>query len=653
MTTNTRIYETPDAPGTYSDHYLLVDKSGAVSATKVRIDAFKDWLLAGYTSGYVGGNIATLTNGTAAAGQKTVTVDSTTGFVAGGYAAYALVGGTFEYNLIATVTDPTHLLLTTNIGTGGIGDNVFIGLISPEQYASANAIPHAGTLVMPETIEYANAGRFNVQAYGASPSASQSVNTAAINAAIAAAKAVGGVVEIPSGTYAYDGCLDLCNTSDVHLIGTGGHYKTILECHNTGKAAIEIIGSNRIKIENIKIVGHATDTPAVAIWTGRSTATEGRNTSQIWCERVFVTGHFTLAAWYNTGCESVQLFGCFIYMEKATCKAGVMHDWENTAGTGDTANALTPEHATLLTSYLGNSLVQALGLISHSFLTAVDTAVAYSPVYIVNETGAVQLRNTYVVAWGAPIYYMLGAGILEVFMDYVEGTPTYIVHGDYHAGDSNNFTLHLSGCGNAVCSSGSAIWFDDGTAVINSLIERSNYRDDLRFYNINASRIEHWSDYNGSINPALVVAHQSVNCYFEIENADTYTNADPFNTTVVFNSNLYAGYLHLHGLAINKNNIPGATGEAVIQRILRGSVSWSPPEIADDAQAATIVAITGVTAADPWFCMAHYSGITTGAYEISAYALDGIVEVVVTNRTGSPVTLTGTLSVVAWKITAA
>lgn len=649
--TSERIYETPDAPSTYSDHYMLVDKSGAVSATKVRIDAFKDWLMGGYTSGYVGGNVATLTNGTAAAGQKTVTVDSTTGFVENGYAAYSRVDGTFEYNLIATVTDPTHLLLTNNIGTGGIGDNVFVGLISPEQYASANAIPHAGTLVMPDTIAYANAGRFHVGAYGASPGASASVNTAAINAALTAAKVAGGTVEIPAGTYAYDGALNLCDTTNVHLIGTGGHYKTILECHNTGKAAIEIIGSKQIKIENIRVVGHATDTPAVGIWTARSTGPTGGDTSQIWFERVAVDGAFTVAAWYNNGCESVQLFGCHTYITNAACKAGVMHDWQNTAGTGDTDNALTPEHATI-------SIVssQALGLISHSFLTCADTATAFSPVYIVNEAGALYVRNTYVTAYGAPIYYMLGAATLDVTNDYIEGSPTYIVHGDYRSGKTNNFTIHLAGCNEtaAGATSGSALWFDDLTTVLNSLIERCSFIDDLRFYNISASRIEHWVNYDSVNDPVLRVLNQSANCYFEVEYEDTYSNATPVNTTVVYNSNVYDGYTLFPGLAVNKGAVPGATGQAVITRILRASTTWSPLAIADDAQAATGINLTGVTKADPWFCMAHYSGIAGYAgWEISAVADDGVVAVIITNRTGGSVTPTGTLSVVAWKITAA
>lgn len=611
--------------------------------------------LAAITFGYVGGNIATLTNGAASAGQKVVAVDSTTGFLAGAYVAYELVGGTVEYNTIDTVDSSTQLTMTTNIGTGGIADNSYIGMISVSEYQAANAIPHDDPLTLPQAIAYANAGRFHVGAYGAFPGASQAANTGGINATLAAAKAAGGgTVQLDGGTYAYDGCLDLCDTKGIHLLGAGGHYATTLECHNTGGAAIEAIGSKQIKIENIEIVGHASDTPAVGIWTGRSTATLGRDTSQIWCERVSIEGAFTVAAWYNTGCESVQLFGCHTYITNAACKAGVMHDWENTAGTGNTANALTPEHATLLTSYAGSSLVQALGLISHSFLTCAEAAVAFSPVFIVNEVDSVVLRNTYAVAWGKPIYYMLGGGTLEVYNDYVEGTPTYMLHGDYLSGKGNIFTIHLQGCGGPVTSTaGSALYFDDNTTVLNSLIQRCKYINDLRFYDIRASRIEHWNNYSETVNPALVVANGSTDCYFEVGYGDTYSNASPLSTIVAYNSDPFSGYTHLPGLAVNRDQIPGATGEAVIQRILRASASWSPGEIADDAQAATSLSIAGVTAADEWFCLAHYAGITGGAWEISAYALDGGAGVVITNRTGSPVTPTGTLSVVAWKITAA
>lgn len=580
------------------------------------------------TFGYVGGNIATLTNGAASAGQKVVTVDSTTGFLAGAYVAYELVGGTVEYNTIDTIDSPTQLTLDTNIGTGGIADNSYIGMISVSEYQAANAIPHGtNALTLPLAIQYANGGRFHVAAYGAYPGAAQSVNTAGINAAISDAKAAGGgTVQLDAGTYAYDGCLDLCDTSNVHLLGAGGFNATVLECHNTGGAAIEIIGSNRIRIEDIEIVGHATDVPAIGIWTGRSTAPSGSNTYGIWCERVFVNGSFTLAAWYNNGCESVQLFGSHCYMTNATCKAGVMHDWENTAGTGDTANALTPEHATISIQY-----VQALGLIFNSFLTCADTAVAFSPVYIVNETGYVHLRDTYVTAYGKPMYYMLGTGYLVVHDDYVEGTPTYIVHGDYHAGDSNNFTFHLSGCSGPASSSGSSLYFDDDTTVNNSLIERSNYIDDLRFSVINASRIEHWCDYAAGVNPALVVATRSSNCYFEIEYADTYSNADPKNTTIVYNSDIYGGYTLLPGLAVD-TRAPGATAQAVIRKMLFGTKTWTPSSTADGAMTYTDVTVTGALPGD--MCIAEMGGAVDAGMVISTHTFSDSVRVTVFNKSG-------------------
>lgn len=579
----------------------------------------------------LGGAAVTLTNGAASAAQKVVTVDSSAQFVAGCYVEYTLVGGVVERNTVDTVDSSTQITLITNIGTGGIADN------SP-------------VAVIPVGFYNAQQNTYHVANYGAAPGAAEATNTAAINAAISAAKATKGTVILAAGTYAVNGALDLCDTSNVHLVGAGGHYATILECHNTGGAAIEIIGSKQIKIENIRITGDATDTPSVGIWTGRSTTpSTGSDTSQIWCERVFIDGAFTVAAWYNTGCESVQLFGCITYMTKTTCKAGVMHDWENTAGTGDTANALTPEHTTISIAF-----VQALGIINHSFLTCAGAAVAFSPVYIVNETGPVQIRNTYVTAYGKPIYYMLGSGIIEVFSDYVEGTPTYIVHGDFLTGAANDFTFHLSGCNGPTASAGSALWFDDSTIVKNSLIERCNYIDDLRFYDIQGSRIEHFCDYSTSTDPELVIAHQSSNCYFEIEYEDTYSNADPKNTTVIYNSNNLTGYTHLPGLAVNRNNIPGATGEAVVQRILRASKSWSPGAIGDDGQAATYVDLVGVLQADAWFCMAHYAGISGYAgWDISAVAGDSVVGVSIVNRSGGSLTPTGTLSVVAWKITAA
>lgn len=199
--TSERIYETPDAPGTYSDHYMLVDQPGAISATKVRIDALKTWMLAGYASGYVGGNIATLTNGAASAGQKIVTVDSSVGFIDTANVAYVLAGGTLEYNTIGNIDSPTQITLVTNIGAGGIPDDTYFSMISPSEKAAAVKV-NAGNGVS-KTLDVAmNAALgnvFNVEAFGARINASAATNTIAIQAALNEAGAAnGGKVLLPS-----------------------------------------------------------------------------------------------------------------------------------------------------------------------------------------------------------------------------------------------------------------------------------------------------------------------------------------------------------------------------------------------------------------------------------------------------------------------
>jgi hypothetical protein len=116
------------------------------------------------------------------------------------YAAYTLVDGTVEYNLIATVTDATHLLLTTNIGTGGIGDGVYIGLVSVSEYQAANSFYHgAADITLPDATERLNGGNYYVKLVS---SASAADNTAAILHAVAASAAGDyGAVILPPGSF--------------------------------------------------------------------------------------------------------------------------------------------------------------------------------------------------------------------------------------------------------------------------------------------------------------------------------------------------------------------------------------------------------------------------------------------------------------------
>lgn len=86
---------------------------------------------------------ATLTNGAANAGQKVVTVDSTTGFLAGAPVAYTLAGGSIEANTVSVVNSATQLTLTTNIGSGGIANDTYIAVIPLGSVLSTGSIAGA------------------------------------------------------------------------------------------------------------------------------------------------------------------------------------------------------------------------------------------------------------------------------------------------------------------------------------------------------------------------------------------------------------------------------------------------------------------------------------------------------------------------------
>ncbi len=201
-----------------------------------------------------GGNVATLTNGTAAAGQKNVTVDSVTGFIAGARVAYTLAGGSIEYNVIASISDPT-LVMTTNIGTGGISDNTYISMISPSEYAAANAINRSGSLTLPQAMGYAAGNIYNAQAYGLSASASASTNTAALQAAIDAAtsSALGGQVYVPAGTYSVNGTISIDTVQGLRLAGDGLRTK-FLWAGTTGIPAFELVDARNCVVSSFQLV---------------------------------------------------------------------------------------------------------------------------------------------------------------------------------------------------------------------------------------------------------------------------------------------------------------------------------------------------------------------------------------------------------------
>lgn len=591
-----------------------------------------------------GGNVATLANGAASAGQKVVDVDSTTGFVAGAYVAYLLAGGALEYNRIDAVTSSTRLTLITNIGTGGIGDNAYVSMISPSEYQAANAINHAGELTLVQALAYAAGGVYNVRAYGAVADGATD-DAAAINAAIAAAAAAGGgTVLLPEGTYKITAALDLTETSNIALVGGGGHFGTVLDCHNTGGAAIEIIGSKQIRLADIKIEGDASNTPAVGVWCGRGVSAD---TSQVVLERVYLYGAYSLACVYVTGCESVQMRQCSLFPNNAGCDYGVLYDWQNTAG-------LSSEHTTLSTLY-----TTAFSSIENSFLTCDAACTAYSPVGVIYDIGPV-ISHCYLAAYGAPVIYLKGGSpeyCVKIHDCGVEQTPTRLIQGDAWDGDggtyykSVNFRVQVDGFGGGSCSEDEAILFGDGTVLTDSRIVNCSLAKDFQADDMQRCVIGNLSWYGTAID--IVVTGYCIGCRWDLGYDDTITMSGNTWDNVINRAlgSSSAGYMLInHGLQIGQRAKPGDAGLGTIRNVLRAATTWAPGAVADGATVGVSVTLSGVAQDGEWMCMASYAGLGSARWHLTAHALSGAVYVTATNRSGGELTPTGALAVTAWRV---
>jgi len=125
-----------------------------------------------------GALVATQANGAANASQAVITVDSTTGFLPGAKIEYALVGGVIETNTIATVDSPTQITCTGNIGSGGIPNNGYIGVVNLSTLLPSGAVTGA----------VSQAQKFTLGATLGSRAASGD------DSALIAARAVGGTI---------------------------------------------------------------------------------------------------------------------------------------------------------------------------------------------------------------------------------------------------------------------------------------------------------------------------------------------------------------------------------------------------------------------------------------------------------------------------
>jgi hypothetical protein len=267
-----------------------------------------------------GGNVATLTAATVAAGQKVFTVDSTTGFIAGGRIAYALVGGGIEYNTIDTIDGAAQFTADTNVGTGGIGDNVYVSMISESEYQAAISINYGNSTVptLPTAVEWAAGGVFNVLAFGAAGDGVTD-DSAAIQAAIDAAQATvdnnavggtGGVVLLPPGVCIADG---LEVRAHVTLRGSGVRASVLKPPSGSANPDVIHLAAGpirRFRIEDLRIESngnagqHAVNAAAVAAAT--STAQGGwwdGGMSNVWITGFEGTG----IRLYNDGTDALLI----------------------------------------------------------------------------------------------------------------------------------------------------------------------------------------------------------------------------------------------------------------------------------------------------------------------------------------------------------
>jgi hypothetical protein len=197
---------------------------------------------------------ATLTNGSASAGQKVVTVDNTTGLIAGATIAYQLSSGRLEYNVIASVDGPAQITLTANIGEQGIADNSYLSLISMGEYLAAQAVNHATTInpTVVDAMTWAAGEFFNVMAFGAVGDGIAN-DTAAIQATVDAAAKVHGTVYIPPGRYLITS-INISDQTNLTITGAGTN-SVLVTASNLGVIVCQ--KCSRLLIADLAIEGDA------------------------------------------------------------------------------------------------------------------------------------------------------------------------------------------------------------------------------------------------------------------------------------------------------------------------------------------------------------------------------------------------------------
>lgn len=655
MTTN---YHTVIATGAAANASTFNAPLGQLDAqlttTQAEITAARDAYaslgarLDGFT--LAGSNVSTLTNGAASAGQKIVDVDSTTGFVAGAYVAYMLVGGAVEYNTINAVTSSTRLTLTTNIGTGGIANDTYLAMISPSEVAAANAINHDDDLTLSNTIGYVSRDAYYPEAYGAVGDGVTD-DTAAWQAMIVAIKARSvatskqAIVLCRSGAnYLITDSLNLCNLADVVIDGTSMETRITYADTNatvTDRVLFDCVGSGWLTFRNLSLIGDGTNKPAVAISLGRST-TNG-NAGENMIERVYITGAWTHAAIYAISAELTTIRALWVSTTSADSNTtyGIYTSTKDDLSVGSAVERAATESA-------------ACQWISHCNVGGDSGLDSFVPVYFHN-VGNASLRDSYIYTFNDEPAIKIAGNAVTVIIDNVtvEGETDKTIHVAAYsgAGTVNGLTIKSTSLG---VYANVGIYSDAGTTIRGLVVENvggvktGGASSNITFAgDIHNSQIGRW----WSINDGAVTLANLYNSQLHVS-SHTVSASSVSGSLILRDAT--GGDQSWHLSAGLRVGTLATTNLAEINDIRTASDNWSPGEIANGGNAKKYVGIAGVTQAAEWFCLAHYAGINGYAgWDISAVAGDGAIGVSIVNRTGGAVTPTGTLHVMAMKVTAA
>lgn len=135
-------------------------------------------------------------------------------------------------------------------------------------------------------------------------------DTPAIQAAVNAALASDGIVELPAGQ-CYVSSLDLTGAQGLIVRGKGRD-RTWLNAIQNGAVVVDLTGALNVLLADFQL-GKFNDTvvPAVGILTAQMAGNHQSN--MIHFERLYVSGSYSVAAWYNLGVDSSSVYASQFY----------------------------------------------------------------------------------------------------------------------------------------------------------------------------------------------------------------------------------------------------------------------------------------------------------------------------------------------------